>query len=573
MFSSKYPSPRKMSPPPSQRTYNLRRSSSTSTNNSNAARGRALGRNARRVIGVGLLALFLVLCGWAVSRMRTTSSKSIPVESHSGEASGSKSRVYPGAAVWPAPPSQQRPDSFNGVLSSTKRVKLPSPRSSGKGSSSHSFFRCVGNENDIDGFRDRVCVFENLCYNIADRVFNYYANPLLHPSINGQSRSPTVLFDSKWGERVDFNEAGHGFVALHQTTDIFGADMSNTWGPNVVVGSGVFPNVSDPKNTITVSGLHALWSLWAYDDNLGHMLWEEMSGIFFAMARMGVMTDELVAMHYPEPLPDRPLSIKFRNAFFPAISKTAPVHFQTHLSNILAQYAAQTPNPSHICFDNILVGGNMRRFLHKDSWHNFGHEPLFKLLRARILKHHGLDPTFTPSKHKILVTNKTETNFKHDETVGSRKRAIYNLDQVMDSIRKRYPGVDVQAIEWQKFSVVEQLNIMLETTVFITPPGGVSMMLPFLPEGAHAIIMDYYEREEPNWYGTRKDESISMEAPFWNHWPHVKKLYYQIRGAHDLVSDSESKVVEEVNWREGVSYNLDLDRILSLVDQAFDGME
>ena len=50
------------------------------------------------------------------------------------------------------------------------------------------------------------------------------------------------------------------------------------------------------------------------------------------------------------------------------------------------------------------------------------------------------------------------------------------------------------------------------------------MMIPFLPEGAHAIIVDYYEKDGKPLFGTRKNTSVSMESPFWNYWPHVKKV-------------------------------------------------
>ncbi|KAI9351261.1 hypothetical protein BDR26DRAFT_850752 [Obelidium mucronatum] len=304
------------------------------------------------------------------------------------------------------------------------------------------------------------------------------------------------------------------------------------------------------------------------------MLWEEMAGLYYAMARMDVLTDNLVALHHPWSLPDRKLSIKFRNAFFSGISDTPPVNLREYIhKQIMETPSISDKKNVDVCFEQLLVGGNMRRFLHGVAWHNHGHEPLFKALRSRILTKHSIDPNTVPTSHHILITNKTETNFKADASVGSRKRAIYNLDQVVAHIKQKYPGVKVTAVEWQKFNVTEQLKLAHSATVFISPPGGVSMMLPFLPHGAHAILMDYLENEPNNWYGTQVGDSISMEAPFWNHWPHVKKLYYQIRGPQDLVSDSDTKPLDQISWREGVSYRLDLTRLDDLMEQAFNDME
>ncbi|KAJ3140911.1 hypothetical protein HK100_008275 [Physocladia obscura] len=347
-----------------------------------------------------------------------------------------------------------------------------------------------------------------------------------------------------------------------------------TWTSAPEIVDSPLPTITDPKNTISLPNLHAIWSLWAYDDNLGHILWEEMAGLYFAMSRMNVLTDNLIAMHYPYDLPTRKLSIKFRQAFFPGISKTQPVNLREYVSSVLISNGSGSI-AQNICFEQLLVGGNMRRFLHSVAWHNHGHEEMFRNLRANILTAHGIDPTSTPNEsHHIVITNKTETNFKADSTVGERKRAIANLDEVVAWIKDKYgPNIEVSCVEWQKMSVKDQLNLMVSATVFISPPGGVSMMLPFLPNGAHAIIMDYLENEPNNWYGTRVGDSISMESPFWNHWPHVKKLYYQIHGKQDMVSDSTSKTLDEVSWREGVSYVIDMTRLEGLLEQAFHTME
>jgi len=79
----------------------------------------------------------------------------------------------------------------------------------------------------------------------------------------------------------------------------------------------------------------------------------------------------------------------------------------------------------------------------------------------------------------------------------------------------------------QRMTFVEQADLMSRTTVLVTPCGGVSMMLPYLPEGAHAIVMDYYVTSE-DMFGWAKGDSASMEVSFWNLWPHIKMDYYQI---------------------------------------------
>lgn len=98
------------------------------------------------------------------------------------------------------------------------------------------------------------------------------------------------------------------------------------------------------------------------------------------------------------------------------------------------------------------------------------------------------------------------------------------------------------------------------------------MVLPFLPDGAHVIILDYLEREDDEMVGTKAGESVSMEAPFWNYWPHVKKLYYQVRTNESLKSDDPVKSLDEVSWRDEVSIQVDLSRLETLLEMAFEHM-
>jgi hypothetical protein len=88
--------------------------------------------------------------------------------------------------------------------------------------------------------------------------------------------------------------------------------------------------------------------------------------------------------------------------------------------------------------------------------------------------------------------------------------------------------------------VREQLRLIVSATLAVSPPGGVSMILPFLPQGAHAILINYQlapkgtelrgtERHGP---GASEEASCSgcsltMEASLWRHVRHVRKLYYQ----------------------------------------------
>ena len=86
------------------------------------------------------------------------------------------------------------------------------------------------------------------------------------------------------------------------------------------------------------------------------------------------------------------------------------------------------------------------------------------------------------------------------------------------------------------WTIREQLQLVYTTTIAVTPPGGVSMIVPFLPEGAHVILVNYMLGKPKDTKrlrgaeGTCRTCSLTMEESLWNAMRHVKKLLYQVCG-------------------------------------------
>ncbi|KAI9340408.1 hypothetical protein DFJ73DRAFT_762619 [Zopfochytrium polystomum] len=431
----------------------------------------------------------------------------------------------------------------------------PAPSAPPTNSRRFSHFRCFGDENSVEGYTERGCSFENVCYNLESRTIQFYRRPGIPPR--------PVLFDAVKGERYQFEDEGHGFVNLQ---------LWESFGPIMV--DNICPAAATPDSTLVLTQPHFLWSNWARDDNLGHVLWEEISTIWYTMIRLNAFDPKVVAMHgLANDLPDRPLANKFRKAFFPAVLDTDPVSIHSYMRGLAEErlFNGSSPAPiTDICFDQLMAGGNMQRFVQRNFWHNQGHEPLFYGLRGRIIDRFNLTET-VPTSHRILVTNKTNSMY-HDDPALTNHRGLHNLPEVIDAIKARYPSVPLQVVQWDTLSVRDQISLLLSSTLVVTPPGGVSMLLPFLPEGAHAIIFDYLEKED-NWFvGSLAGRSISMEAPFWNHWPHFKKSYYQVFSKEQMISDDPRRTLDEVSWRDEASIVVNIDKILGMVDAAFEEM-
>ncbi|CAF3675408.1 unnamed protein product [Rotaria sp. Silwood1] len=124
----------------------------------------------------------------------------------------------------------------------------------------------------------------------------------------------------------------------------------------------------------------------------------------------------------------------------------------------------------------------------------------------------------------------------------------------------------MEVIEWQNIPFNKQIEKLLNTTILITPCGGVSMIIPMLPHGAHAIVMDYYVTQEQ--YGFKRGQSASMEGASLNHFPHVRKHYYQVCGSQDYEFDFPG--VKDT--RNDASVIVNTTRLQLLIDTALEDM-
>jgi hypothetical protein len=115
---------------------------------------------------------------------------------------------------------------------------------------------------------------------------------------------------------------------------------------------------------------------------------EELMTLWVTMLRLNIYTPDLVAMHGPfTQLPTSDRSKRFYDAFFPAITSQKPVDFNDYIKHVLNEPSLGLLDSSenhkvatHICFDQLMVGGNVRRFFQRLEWHNYGHEVIIKHL-------------------------------------------------------------------------------------------------------------------------------------------------------------------------------------------------
>jgi hypothetical protein len=292
--------------------------------------------------------------------------------------------------------------------------------------------------------------------------------------------------------------------------------------------------------------LHSWFAQWLFNPNLGHFLWEDLLGHYAATKRLGIEEDPIVIS--TNGIVYQPRYEKFMN-FSCGVSDKPFVELANYTQSFQTRY---------VCFRRLQAGGSMPVFQREHMHYNIGKEAIFESFRARIFKRLGFDPDYVPTKHKIVVTKKKGGNFG---------RVIYNLAELVEFLEDTYPDIPVEVVEWSKMSIPDQLRLLQNTTILITPAGGVSMIAPFLPHGAHAIFMDYHVTKTQ--FGYEKGESGSMEAAFWGAWPYLKKSYYQVRNESDYRMDARGYT--DARWYASVVVKMD--RIRELVDSALEDME
>jgi hypothetical protein len=126
-------------------------------------------------------------------------------------------------------------------------------------------YSCLGQQNVFEQKERRSCRFRNICYNISSKHYLYY-----------QPKSLPVFYDRDNGPIYNF---GDNFI---QVNAIPKWNKITYFTPKIVIGS---PN---PDDAIFINTQTVLWAHWAYEFNMGHLIYEELASTFVALRRFGI---------------------------------------------------------------------------------------------------------------------------------------------------------------------------------------------------------------------------------------------------------------------------------------------
>ena len=362
---------------------------------------------------------------------------------------------------------------------------------------SYSRVACVGKESDAV---ETACYFQNICYASQTKDIQFYA-----PGTPDSSLATTLPMIP-----VQFSTAGN-----------------KPFIPQVR-----FEALPHSSSVRRLDKLHIVWNHWA-GLNIGHLVWEDFAGMWTLLNTFTgqhskpnflVLTKDF---HCDERCLE--LSNSVLGALGGIVLGSAQDYFEEQLSLDVSDVSKL------LCFD--LIGGAVTKaFVGQEvKSRHFGRETLFYSFREKVLHFHGINSSQSPIEHHIVITDKSQSDFLHS---GSKlHRGIYNVKEIYDFLRQQYPALKISVVQWHNMSFQQSLVLLSTITILITPCGGVSTLLPFLPGGAHAVVMDYIKSDVNEPFGGEVGDSMHMEGALWDHFWHLRIDYYAIENDNDYIFD------------------------------------
>jgi len=400
-------------------------------------------------------------------------------------------------------------------------------------------------------------VFENVCYDKQIQDFVFFSpmpKESLTPILYDHRKGSQFLFRRRvaegMGEDLDFVLLNYGALPsrpkLWSPGIIHNSSSSLSWSPRIHEGT-------IPDGHKTLAGVYSLSAPHRDVMNLGHVVWEDFFSIFVAMIQLGIYTPclNLLRMKRCETGARKgsaELCSKFENSFLLPLAGSCGAKM-AQFYDFIQEYHQKV-----LCFETLMVGGNFNVF--DDERYTVGKEPLVQFYRHVVLAWHGVSPTEIPKSHQILLVD------KHGQ------RSISNFKSVASCVAEEFSKeARVCATDYSHMSVADQLRMLSQTSIAVSPCGGISMILPFLPEGAYVILMNYaviLSGRRVGLHGECSGCSWTMEGELWRHVRHINKVYYQVFGP----SDFEGGIVDRAS-----SIRVDAKRLNTLIWGAIREME
>ena len=292
-----------------------------------------------------------------------------------------------------------------------------------------------------------------------------------------------------------------------------------------------FPQI-EPDVKI-LSGLFSDWCTY----NLGHYLLEAIFPHYVMNLKFGF--GERYDFQLVSTNPVHPKSMDF--SFGESFSK--------HRITSLQTLAKQKNVSNHtLCFANLNIGMivSLRTQMYADTTFSY---------QQYLLKNMGYPLKKKSAGNRVVMGSKGGINPGVNEHVGGRH--FYNPQEMNKTLNDRFSNFRLE--EFATLPAREQIELMQDTAVFVTPGGGISFIGMFLPIGSVIITLDYYD------YGLNISQPFATENHFWNNCNWIKVWRYPVTPEEYYCQDGVDFCRQKYHLG---NYKLDLDRLSHIIDLA-----
>lgn len=398
---------------------------------------------------------------------------------------------------------------------------------------------------------ERLCHFENVCWDRDSEAFTFFSNPDLPDEVVVHELGIANLSDPAVLAELVRTTAGiphrPEFLPLAFKKAFIPTNEATWHTPYVHV---------------------AFRSFWA--ENFGHALGDDIMPAYSLMKAFGLITDDVQLMTIG-PCCDTLVPYHGMDGYERAKRN---LHDMTKLisrysfadTSTGAFFSKRTPHASntpaqkrYTCMRHLLAGhANLGIGFDRDfAWSSFIEAAL---CRARGVWPEAWDALGSPDPGKRLIIILKKAG----------RRRVLNHDALVEELRERFSDsskesflgtVDVLAVDPGSLSLAEQIALCQQADLVITPCGGISFFASFLPQGKAAIFIGYWD--------TGSNRSENMEGFLWRYVTRQHAFFYDVKKEEiTILPPGDPTRAGWSDYRDYGAVTVNVDKMVTLATQA-----
>ena len=346
---------------------------------------------------------------------------------------------------------------------------------------------CMGDQNELNRWEYRTCLYSNVCYDSTEHNLLFYA-PADEPT-------HIVLEDNGTITSFPENFATYGRSLGWSVTPDAKRKMNQV--PISTIYQAMPPeyvklNSKSAHHTVLTEAIVA--------ENYGHWMTDNIITAFHMAFNFGLNGNDMQLLYvgrcdvkYSKSPEELSRCERLSKELSSLISKY-PVITSRQGDKLFTNSRTGVSSRKIACFQKLVMGYNY--FLNPERSPQYASGAMFRDFRKTAVSSMGLNVN-PPQKHLVTVF------------VKNGRRRWMNTPDVEQYLEKSFPSTIFRLADPSKLSLREQVELVAQTTVLVTPCGGVSYSAFFLAPGSSLLLVDYYN--------VLDKVPAKMESKTWTH--------------------------------------------------------